>query len=107
MSKDNLHLTLSTNLTLSVITTAHLDSDCSQEDWCIELIKEEYKKVGEHRLLRKAVISLSPTEYQQFLPSTSSVDSFLKFVSTNHVKSTSPEIDERSQHTSSKNSQTI
>ena len=49
MSKDNLHFTLSTTLTLSVKTTAHLDSDCNQEGWCIELIKGEYKKVGEHR----------------------------------------------------------
>ena len=84
-NEDNLILTLSSSLTISVSTTNQLIIKNVPENVTIELVKEEYRQVGLHRLLRKAVIHLSYTESLQLKSSSDSVDSFLNFIG-NHVK---------------------
>ena len=49
----------------------------------IRLTKEEYKQVGVHKLLRRAVIQLSSNEYFQLKSSFHSIDSFITFI--NHI----------------------
>ena len=93
MLKDYLQLTLSPNLKLTVTPLSHDKDKCS-----LELVKEEYKKVGEHKLLRKAVITLTPTEYHNLKSSISSYDCFLDFIKSHNVKTTIAAVDERTQH---------
>ena len=78
--KDILQLTLSPNLNLSITTTAEQTPNAEPE---LKLIKEEYKQVGSQKLLRRAVIQLTLSEYLQLKSSFHSIDSFIKFVSHN------------------------
>ena len=96
MLKDNLQLTLSPNLMLTVTLLSHDQDNCS-----LELVKEEYKKVGDHKLFRKAVIILTQTEYHNLKASSiSSFDCFLDFIKSHNVKSTTAAVAviERTQH---------
>ena len=62
LEKNNLQLTLSSNLYLSVTTTSGVTRDA---DVRIKLVKDEFKQVGSHKLLRKGVIQLTASEYSQ------------------------------------------
>ena len=64
------------------------------ENITIQLVKEEYRQVGLHKLLRKAVIHVSYAEY---------LHSFLNFIG-NHVKCPIEAADERQQHQASETS---
>ena len=55
-AKDNLQLTLSPNLSISVTTTSEATREA---DARIKLVKDEFKQVGGHKLLRKCVIQLT------------------------------------------------
>ena len=102
-NKDNLFLTLSPSLTISVSTTNQLNIKNVPENVTIELVKEEYRQVGLHKLLRKAVIHLSYAEFLQLKSSTNSIHSFLNFIG-NHVKCPLEAADERQQHQASETS---
>ena len=77
---DNLFLTLSPNLTISVSTTNQVNIKNVPGNVTIELVKEEYRQVGLQKLLRKAVIHLSYAEFLQLKSSTDSIHSFLNFI---------------------------
>ena len=49
----------------------------------LRLTKEEYKQVGVHKLLKKAVIQLTLKEYSELKASFQPIDSFINFVSDN------------------------
>ena len=74
-----LQLTLSPNLSLSV-TTLEVTRDAEAK---IKLVKDEFKQVGSHKLLRKGVIKLTASEYSQLKTSFETIDSFITFVNQN------------------------
>ena len=78
--KNILNPTLSSNLNLSITTTAQQTPNGEPE---LRLTKEEYKHVGVHKLLRRAVIQLSLSEYFQLKSSFNSIDSFITFINDN------------------------
>ena len=80
----NLQLSLSPNLSLSVTTTLEVTRDAEAK---IKLVKDEFKQVGSHKLLRKGVIQLTASEYLQLKTSFETIDSFITFVNQN-VKQT-------------------
>ena len=99
-NKDNLFLNLSSSLTISVSTTDQVNiknvpenvtisvSTTDQvnienvpENVTIELVKEQqYRHVGEPKLLRQAVLHLSYAGFLQLKSSTNSIHSFLNFI---------------------------
>ena len=81
---NNLQLNLSPNLSLSVTTTSEVTRDA---DARIKLVKDEFKQVGSHKLLRKSVIQLTASEHSQLKSSFESIYSFISFVNKN-VKQT-------------------
>ena len=99
-NKDNLFLTLSPRLSISVSTTNQVKIKNVPESVTIELVKEEYRQVGLHKLLRKAVIHLFYAELLQIRSSNDSIHSFLNFRG-NHVKCPIEAADERHQHPAS------
>ena len=101
-NKDNLLLTLSPSLTITVSTTNQRNIKNVPENVTIELVKEEYRQVALHKLLPKAVILLSYAEFLQLKSSTDSIHSFLNFIG-NHVKCPLEAADER-QHQASETS---
>ena len=80
----NLQPTLSPNLSLSVTTTSEVTRDA---DARIKLVKDEFKQVVSHKLLRKGVIQLTASEHSQLKSSFESIYSFISFVNKN-VKQT-------------------
>ena len=91
--KDSLRLTLSPSLSLSISTLKETKSEPE-----IKIIKEEFKQVGTHKLLKKTVIQLTQIEYALLKTSFNSIDSFINFVnSTQHVQQTTPRSDEEAQ----------
>ena len=83
--QNNLQLTLSPYLSLSVTTTSEATRDA---DGSVKLVKDEFKQVGDHNLLRKGVIQLTASEYSQLRSSFKSIDSFISFVNQNAKKTT-------------------
>ena len=102
-NKDNLFLTLSPSLTIPKATTNQLNIKNVPENVTIELVKEEYRQVGLHKLLRKAVIHLSYAEFLQLKSSTDSIHFFLIFIG-NHVQCPLEAADETQQHQASETS---
>ena len=78
--KDSLRLTLSPNLSLSVLTTSDTTVDTDPK---IRIVKDEVKQVGSHKILRKGVIQLTANEYTRLKASLNSIDSFINFVNQN------------------------
>ena len=78
--KDNLRLTLSPNLSLSVSTTSDSTVDTDPK---IRIVKDEVKQVGSHKILRKGVIQLTANEYTRLKASLNSIDSFINCVNQN------------------------
>ena len=76
----NLQLTLSPNLSLSVTATLEVTRNAEAK---IKLVKDEFKQVGSHKLLRKSVIQLTASEYSQLKTSFETIDSFITFVNQN------------------------
>ena len=81
----NLQLTLSPNWSLSVTTTLEVTRDAEAK---IKLVKDEFKQVGSHKLLRKGVIQLTASEYSQLKSSFETIDSFITFVNQNAKQTT-------------------
>ena len=81
----NLQLTLSTILSLSVTTTLEVTRNAEAK---IKLVKDEFKQVGSHKLLRKSVIQLTVSEYSQLKTSFETIDSFITFVNQNAKQKT-------------------
>ena len=94
MIKDNQRLVLSSNLTISVSTIQNATTSNHLNNCSIDFVKEEYRKIGDHKLLRKTVSKISPAEYFQLKSSANSIDSFLQFIVKKNVKPTSAELDE-------------
>ena len=94
MIKDNLRLVLSPNLTISVSTIQNETTSNHLNNCSIDFVKEEYTKIGDHKLLRKTVINISPAEYFQLKFSANSIDSFLQFIDKKNVKPASAEHEE-------------
>ena len=82
---NNLQLTVSPNLSLSVTTTSEA---IREVDARIKLVKDEFKQFGSHKLLRKGVIELTASEYSQLKSSLESIDSFISFVNQNAKQTT-------------------
>ena len=102
-NKDNLFLTLSPSLTVSVSATNQVNIKNVPENVTIELVKEEYRQVGLQILLRKAVIHLSYAEFLQLKSSNDCIYSFVNFL-VNHVIYPLEAVDERQQHQASETS---
>ena len=102
-NKDNFLINLSPSLTISVSTINQLNIKNVSENVTIEPVKEEYRHVGIHKLLRKAVIQLSYAEFLQRKSSTDSIHSFLNIIG-NHVKCPLEAADERQQQQASETS---
>ena len=83
--ENNLQLTLSPNLSLSVTTTSEVTRAA---DARVKLVKDDFKQVGSHKLLRKSVIQLTASEYSQLKSSFESIDSFISFVNKNAKQTT-------------------
>ena len=83
--ENNLQLTISPNLNLSVTTTSGATRDA---DVRIKLVKDEFKQVGSHKLLRKGVIQFTASEYSQLKTSFESIDRFIGFVNQNAKQTT-------------------
>ena len=82
----NIQPFLSPNLSLSVTTTTlELTLDAEAE---IKLVKDEFKQVGSHKLLRKGVIQLTASEFSQLKTSFETIDSFITFVNQNAKQTT-------------------
>ena len=81
----NLQLTLSPNLSLSVTTTSEATRDAETR---IKLVKDEFKQVGSHKLLRKGVIQLTASEYSQLKSSFETIESFITFGNQNAKQTT-------------------
>ena len=96
MIKDNLRLVLSPNLTIPVSTLQNATSN-HLNNCSIDFVKAVYTKIGDHKLLRKTVINISPAEYFQLKSTANSIDSFLQFIDQKNVKPTSAELDEGAQ----------
>ena len=96
-NKDNLLLALSPSLIISVSTTNQVNINNVPENVTIELVKEEYRQVGLHRLLWKAVIYLSFADFLQLRSSTDSIHSFLN-LKAKHVECLIEAANERQQH---------
>ena len=99
----NLFLTLSSNLTISVLKTNQVNNKEVPEIITIEFVKEEYRLVALHKLLRKAVIHLSYAEFFQLRSSTGSIHSSLNFI-RNHVEHPIEATDETQQNKASETS---
>ena len=80
-----LQLTLSPNLSLLVTTTLEVTRDTEAK---IKIVKDEFKQVGSHKLLRKGVIQLTASEYSQLKTSFETIDSFITFVNQNAKQTT-------------------
>ena len=78
-------VTLSPNLSLSVTTTLEVTRNAEAK---IKLVKDEFKQVGSHKLLRKGVIQLTASEYSQLKISFETIDSFITFVNQNAKQTT-------------------
>ena len=85
-------LTLSPNLSLSLITTSDQPIKTEPE---LKLIKEDFKQVGGHKLLRKTVIQLTLNEYSQLKACFPTIDSFISFI---NVQQTTTGNNESQQH---------
>ena len=83
--ENNLQLTLSPILNLSVTTTSGATRDA---DVRIKLVKDEFKQVGSHKLLRKGVIQLTASEYSLLKTSFETIDSFISCVYQNAKQTT-------------------
>ena len=94
MVKDNLRLVLSPNLTISASTIQNATTSNHLNNCSTDFVKEEYTKIGDHKFLRKTVISISAAEYFQLKSSANSIDSYLQFIDKQNVKPTSAELDE-------------
>ena len=81
----NLQLTISPNLSLSVTTTLEVTRDAEAT---IELINDEFKQVGSHKLFRKGVIQLTASEYSQLKISFETIDNFISFENQNAKQTT-------------------
>ena len=92
--ENNLQITLSPNLSLSVTTTLEVTRNAEAK---IKLFKDELKQVGSHKLLRKGVIQLTAFEYSQLKTSFETIDSFITFGNQND-KQTTTEADGGSQY---------
>ena len=97
-NKDNLFLTLSPKLIISLSTTNQVNIKNVPENVTIELVRK-YRYVGLHKLQRKAVIHLSYAEFLQLKSSTNWIHSFLNFIG-NRVKCLVEAADERQHHAS-------
>ena len=104
-NKDNLFLILSPSVTISVSTINQVNIRNVPENITIELVKEEYRQVGLHKLLRKTVIHLSYAAFLQLKSSTDSIHFSLNIVG-NHVKCPIEAVDKRQQHQDSEPSTT-
>ena len=91
MLNNNLHLILSPNLSTS--TTSPVPNNPSEE-CLIELAKEEYKTVGDHKLLKKTLICITYSEYCQLKLMTETVGSFLNFIKAHDAERTHSTSDE-------------
>ena len=72
-----------------IVSTNSLErqkSDC--DTFSIDAVKQDYKRVGEHKLLRKTLISLTVGEYYSLQASDTSIDSFLNFFKIQNLKPT-------------------
>ena len=94
--KDNLRITLSPNLTLTVIKPTLTTYNSNNID--IKLVKEEERFIGQHKLLRKGIINFTVAEFLQLKSTIPTIHSFLSFVSTEDVQPDTAEIDEGKQH---------
>ena len=81
----NLQLTLTPNLSFLVKPTLEVMRDAEVK---IKLVKDEFKQVGTHKLLRKGVIHLTASEYSQLKTSFEIMDSFISFVNQNAKQTT-------------------
>ena len=102
-NRENLFETLCPSLSISVSTTNQVNIKNIPENVTTELVKEDYRQVGLHKLLRKAVIHLSYAEFLVLKSSTDSIHSFLNFI-RNHAKCPLEAADERQQHQASQTS---
>ena len=72
-------------MSLSVTTTSEVTRDA---DARIKLVKDEFKQVGSHKLLRKGVVHLTASEHSQLKSSFESIYSFISFVNKNVKQAT-------------------
>ena len=100
----NLFFNLSPSLTISVSTNNQVNIKNVPENVTDELVKE-YRQVGLHKLLRKAVIHLSYADFLQLKSSADSIHSFLNIIG-NHVKCPIEAADERQHYQASETSTT-
>ena len=94
--KDSLVLTLWLNLIITVPMNNLEKQKSNCGTFCIDLVKQEYKQVGEHKLLR--MILLSVAEYYLLPARATSIDSSLGFVKNQLVKLTLETKIERKSH---------
>ena len=92
MITDNLRLVLSPNLTISVSTIQNATTSNHLNNCSIDFVKEEYTKIGDHKVLRRTVINISPAKSFQLKSSANSTDSF-QFIDKKNFKPTSAEPD--------------
>ena len=83
-----------------VPTTKQVNIKNAPENLTTELVKEEYRQVGLHKLLRKAVIHFSYAEFLQLKSNNDSIHSFLNLIG-NHVKCPIEAAEGRQQHQAS------
>ena len=81
LKRNILKLKLSENLFLTTTTVKEptVTSTSNQLHTNIHLVKEEYKQLGEHRVIRKAIIQLTSDKYSLLKASINSIDSFICF----------------------------
>ena len=91
------------SLTISISTINQFNIKNVPENVTIELVKEEYRYVGLHKLLRNTVIQLPYGEFLQLKSSTDSIQSFRNFT-VNYVKRPVEAGDIRQQHQASETS---
>ena len=94
MIKYNLRLVLSPNLRVSVTTLQNALLSNHLNNCLKDFVKQEYTKIGDHKLLSKTFVNIAPAEYFQLKSSANSIDSFLQFIDEKNVEPTSAEIDE-------------
>ena len=83
--ENNLQLRLCPNLSLSVTTTSEVTCEADAK---VKLVKEEFKQIGSHKLLRKGVIQLTASEYSHLETRFETIDSFITFVNQNAKQTT-------------------
>ena len=81
----NLQLTVSPNLSLSVTTTLEVTRDAEAR---IKIVKDEFKQVGSHKILRKGIIQLTASECSRLKTSFETIDSSISFVNQNAKQTT-------------------